>query len=68
MKIFSFFRLGAASGKDSPLKAIQLLWVNLIMDTFAALALATEKTTTGAHGQVQMNSHNITNLTSAPFT
>ena len=27
---------------ESPLKAVQLLWVNLIMDTFAALALATE--------------------------
>jgi len=25
-----------------PLKAIQMLWVNLIMDTFASLALATE--------------------------
>jgi len=27
---------------DSPLSAVQMLWVNLIMDTFAALALATE--------------------------
>ena len=27
---------------ESPLTAVQLLWVNLIMDTFAALALATE--------------------------
>ena len=27
---------------DSPLNSIQMLWVNLIMDTFAALALATE--------------------------
>ena len=27
---------------ETPLKAVQLLWVNLIMDTFAALALATE--------------------------
>ena len=27
---------------ESPLKPVQLLWVNLIMDTFAALALATE--------------------------
>jgi Ca2+ transporting ATPase len=32
---------GFASG-ESPLAAVQLLWVNLIMDTFAALALATE--------------------------
>ena len=31
---------------DSPLRAIQLLWVNLIMDTFASLALATEPPTT----------------------
>lgn len=28
--------------RDPPLTAVQLLWVNLIMDTFAALALATE--------------------------
>jgi Ca2+ transporting ATPase len=28
--------------KDSPLSAVQMLWVNLIMDTFASLALATE--------------------------
>jgi magnesium-transporting ATPase (P-type) len=27
---------------DPPLTAVQMLWVNLIMDTFAALALATE--------------------------
>ena len=27
---------------DSPLNSVQMLWVNLIMDTFAALALATE--------------------------
>lgn len=27
---------------DSPLNSIQMLWVNLIMDTFAAMALATE--------------------------
>lgn len=34
--------LGAVMLKDSPLNAVQMLWVNLIMDTFAALALATE--------------------------
>eukprot|EP00916_Digyalum_oweni_P001883 GHVL01003643.1.p1 GENE.GHVL01003643.1~~GHVL01003643.1.p1 ORF type:complete len:878 (-),score=127.53 GHVL01003643.1:1661-4294(-) len=28
--------------KESPLTAVQLLWVNLIMDTFASLALSTE--------------------------
>ena len=27
---------------ESPLTSVQMLWVNLIMDTFAALALATE--------------------------
>ena len=35
--------LGAIFVKESPLTAIQMLWVNLIMDTLAALALATEK-------------------------
>jgi len=34
--------VGAAIKKESPLNAIQMLWVNLIMDTFASLALATE--------------------------
>ena len=34
--------VGAALGEDSPLKAFQLLWVNLIMDSLGALALATE--------------------------
>jgi len=33
---------GSVMLKDSPLNAVQMLWVNLIMDTFAALALATE--------------------------
>eukprot|EP01118_Nematostelium_gracile_P018615 TRINITY_DN832_c0_g1_i2.p1 TRINITY_DN832_c0_g1~~TRINITY_DN832_c0_g1_i2.p1 ORF type:complete len:1035 (-),score=320.40 TRINITY_DN832_c0_g1_i2:105-3209(-) len=37
--------LGAVTTGESPLKAIQLLWVNLIMDTMAALALATETPT-----------------------
>ena len=30
---------------DTPLRAVQLLWVNLIMDTLASLALATEPPT-----------------------
>ncbi|CAD8082906.1 unnamed protein product [Paramecium sonneborni] len=34
--------LGAAVTKEAPLTSIQMLWVNLIMDTFASLALATE--------------------------
>ncbi|XP_022652986.1 plasma membrane calcium-transporting ATPase 2-like isoform X4 [Varroa destructor] len=33
---------GACAIQDSPLKAVQMLWVNLIMDTLASLALATE--------------------------
>jgi len=34
--------IGAVVNSRSPLAPIQLLWVNLIMDTLAALALATE--------------------------
>lgn len=34
--------LGGIILKDSPLNAIEMLWVNLIMDSFASLALATE--------------------------
>eukprot|EP00049_Salpingoeca_infusionum_P000148 m.37606 g.37606 ORF g.37606 m.37606 type:complete len:1393 (+) comp10114_c1_seq1:14-4192(+) len=37
--------IGACAFRQSPLRAVQLLWVNLIMDTFAALALATEPPT-----------------------
>ena len=37
--------LGGIILKDSPLNAIQMLWVNLIMDSFASLALATERPT-----------------------
>eukprot|EP00750_Incisomonas_marina_P002671 INCI12548.2.p1 GENE.INCI12548.2~~INCI12548.2.p1 ORF type:complete len:1364 (-),score=264.61 INCI12548.2:3126-6926(-) len=37
--------LGAATNGESPLRAIQLLWVNLIMDALASLALATEPPT-----------------------
>lgn len=33
--------LGAFLGLDSPLTVTQMLWVNLIMDTFAAVALST---------------------------
>lgn len=42
--VFSAF-IGAIVIKESPLSAVQLLWVNLIMDTFASLALATEPPT-----------------------
>ena len=34
--------VGSAFAKKSPLTPIQILWVNLIMDTFASLALSTE--------------------------
>ncbi|VDD92235.1 unnamed protein product [Enterobius vermicularis] len=37
--------VGACAVNDSPLKAVQMLWVNLIMDTLASLALATEMPT-----------------------
>ncbi|GMS91654.1 hypothetical protein PENTCL1PPCAC_13829, partial [Pristionchus entomophagus] len=37
--------VGACAISDSPLKAVQMLWVNLIMDTLASLALATEMPT-----------------------
>ena len=36
---------GAITGLGTPLQAVQLLWVNLIMDTLGALALATEPPT-----------------------
>ena len=32
--------IGAFTGQESPLSVTQMLWVNLIMDTFAALSLA----------------------------
>ncbi|XP_022720058.1 putative calcium-transporting ATPase 13, plasma membrane-type [Durio zibethinus] len=37
--------IAAVSSGEVPLTAVQLLWVNLIMDTLAALALATEQPT-----------------------
>ena len=35
--------IGAFIGEQSPLTVTQMLWVNLIMDTFAAIALASRK-------------------------
>jgi Ca2+ transporting ATPase len=36
---------GALALRSSPLSAVQMLWVNLIMDSLASLALATEAPT-----------------------
>ncbi len=47
---------GALALHASPLSAVQMLWVNLIMDSLASLALATESPAGGcawAHGQPQ---------------
>ncbi|KAJ1566521.1 hypothetical protein HK405_009470 [Cladochytrium tenue] len=41
--VIAFVSSVADSSESSVLTAVQLLWVNLIMDTLAALALATEK-------------------------
>ena len=35
--------IGASVGQESPLTAIQMLWVNMIMDSLGSLALANEK-------------------------
>lgn len=40
--ILTFVSAVASGDESSVLTAVQLLWVNLIMDTFAALALATD--------------------------
>lgn len=42
--VFTAF-VSACSISDSPLKAVHMLWINLIMDTLASLALATEMPT-----------------------
>ena len=43
--MLTFVSAVASSTESSVLTAVQLLWVNLIMDTFAALALATDPPT-----------------------
>ncbi|KAL0095154.1 PMCA-type calcium-translocating P-type ATPase [Phycomyces blakesleeanus] len=43
--ILTFISAVVSSNQKSVLTAVQLLWVNLIMDTFAALALATDPPT-----------------------
>jgi magnesium-transporting ATPase (P-type) len=41
----SLVMIGASVGQKSPLTAIQMLWVNMIMDSLGSLALANEKPT-----------------------
>ena len=43
--LLTFISAVSSSEQSSVLTAVQLLWVNLIMDTFAALALATDPPT-----------------------
>lgn len=43
--LLTFVSAVSSSDRTSVLTAVQLLWVNLIMDTFAALALATDAPT-----------------------
>ncbi|KAF5255159.1 hypothetical protein FANTH_139 [Fusarium anthophilum] len=43
--VLTFVSAVASSKQESVLNAVQLLWVNLIMDTYAALALATDPPT-----------------------
>jgi Ca2+-transporting ATPase len=43
--MLTFVSAVASKNETSVLTAVQLLWVNLIMDTFAALALATDAPT-----------------------
>ncbi|KAL1306966.1 hypothetical protein AAFC00_005601 [Neodothiora populina] len=43
--LLAFVSAVASNDEESVLTAVQLLWVNLIMDTFAALALATDPPT-----------------------
>ena len=56
--------IGTVSRVGVPLRAIQLLWINLIMDTLAALALATEPPTDALllqtpHGKTERIINNI---------
>ena len=58
--VLTFVSAVASSKQESVLNAVQLLWVNLIMDSMAALALGTElptrelldRTPTGRNGRL----------------
>ena len=43
--LITFITAVASAEQTSVLTAVQLLWINIIMDTFAALALATDRAT-----------------------
>ena len=43
--VVTFVTAVASNQEESALSAVQLLWINIIMDTFAALALATDPAT-----------------------
>ena len=43
--LITFITAVASASESSVLTAVQLLWINIIMDTFAALALATDRAT-----------------------
>ncbi|KAI0775069.1 calcium-translocating P-type ATPase [Trametes elegans] len=43
--LITFISAVASTEEESVLSAVQLLWINIIMDTFAALALATDPAT-----------------------
>ena len=43
--LITFISAVASDEEESVLSAVQLLWINIIMDTFAALALATDPAT-----------------------
>jgi len=49
--------IAALSRSGEPLQAIQLLWVNLIMDTLGALALGTERPTESLLDRKPINVH-----------
>merc|ERR1712054_643923 len=47
--------ISAFSGKDQPLSVVQMLWLNLIMDSLAAIALASEPPSLKVLGRQPVN-------------